>query len=467
MRWNFHSHAETAIGKATPYRLPKQLMLPRHLQTRAHDVSLEFSSTGIVDERGFRESKVASLSLNNSFHQKLETAAMRILFVTPLIPSQSDGRRPFNFLKHLAARYEIHLICFRLPEQSESDLVPLREMGVIVRNVIPLQAARYSLNCAFGLPLLRPLRVSWCWHPEMRDAIRSALRENFGVVHVDRERMGQYLPWIDRPNVLDLTDSLPLYYRRSLRARHTLAERAIDAWESITIPAYERWASCQARAVVVCSSVDAHEVRQNCPGLTPWVIENGVDVRQFSPKRRMASLEPKLILTGTMWYFPNIDAVRFYHQNLLPAIRRHFPYISTEIIGSRPTTELLRLNGVMGIRVIPDVPRMEDYLYTSDIYICPLRVASGLRNKLLEAMAAGMAVVTTRLGSEGIGVQSEVHVLYAETPDQFVEQIKRLIDDAGFRQRLGERARQYVQNHYTYSKLGNKLENLYSKLLKN
>jgi glycosyltransferase involved in cell wall biosynthesis len=391
---------------------------------------------------------------------------MRILFVTPVIPTQSDGRRPFNFLKYLTVNHEVHLICFQLPEQSESDLAPLREMGVRIRDVIPLKPMRYTLNCVFGLPLLRPLRVSWCWHPEMRQAIRSASQEKFSLVHVDRMRMGQYLPWIDSPKVLDITDSLPLYLRRSLRVPHTLIECAVDLWELITIPAYERWASNHANAVLVCSVVDAEEVRRNCHGLRPDVIENGVDVRQFSPKQRMESLEPKLIITGTLWYFPNVDAVRFYHQNVLPAVRRRFPYISTEIIGARPTAELTRLNGVMGIRVIPNVPRMEDFLYTNDIYVCPLRVASGLRNKLLEAMAAGMAVVTTSFGAEGIGLQPEEHALFAETPDQFVSQIERLIDDVRLRQRLGHTARQYVIKNYTYAALGDKLESVYRRLLK-
>jgi polysaccharide biosynthesis protein PslH len=390
---------------------------------------------------------------------------MKILFVTPVIPTQSDGKRPFNFLKYLTTKHEMHLICFRLPEQKDSDLAPLREMGVVIRAVIPLKRMRYLMNCGVGIPLLRPLRVSWCWDPEMRNAIRSMLRDSFRLVHVDRERMAQYLRWVGRPNVLDLTDSLPLYYKRSLQVPRTLSEHAIDAWELITISGYERWASKQANAVVVCSTVDSREINRNCCGLKPWVIENGVDVGQFSPKQRMVNPEPKLILTGTLWYFPNVDAVRFYYQDVLPAIRRFVPNISTDIIGSRPSAESIRLTGLMGIRVIPNVPRMEDCLYSNDIYLCPLRVASGLRNKLLEAMAAGMAIVTTRLGAEGIGVQAEEHVLFAETSDEFASQVRRLVNDELLRQRLGQNARKYVIRYHSHTALGEKLERLYLQLL--
>ena len=277
--------------------------------------------------------------------------------------------------------------------------------------------------------------------------------------------MAQYLRWVGRPNVLDMTDSLPLYYKRSLQVPRTLSERAIDAWELITISGFERWASKQASAVVVCSTVDAEEMNRNCQGLKPSVIENGVDVGQFSPKQRVVCPEPRLIMTGTLWYFPNVDAVRFYYQDILPAIRRLLPIIFTNIIGSRPSAELTKLNGSMGIQVIPNVPRMEDCLYSNDIYLCPLRVASGLRNKLLEAMAAGMAIVTTRLGAEGINVQAEEHVLFAETPDEFASQVQRLVNDELFRQRLGENARKYVIKHHSHTALGEKLESLYVRLL--
>ncbi|MBI1387685.1 MAG: glycosyltransferase [bacterium] len=390
---------------------------------------------------------------------------MKILFVTPVIPTQTDGRRPFNFLKYLTTRHEVHLICFQLPEQSTADLEPLHGMGVTVRNVLPLRKLRSSLNCLLGAPLLRPLRASWCRYPEMRRAIETALKENFDVVHIDRMRMGQYLPWIDRPNVLDLTDSLPLYLRRSLPFRKTLGERAVDAWEMFTIPAFERWTSRQADAVLLCSQIDADEVQKNLGDSAPVVIENGVDIQQFKPRERSDSPEPKFILTGTLFYFPNIDSVRFYRRDILPAIRRRFPAITTEIIGTRPTEEMLGLDGEMGIRIIPNAPRMEDCLYTNDVYLCPLRVAAGVRNKLLEAMAAGMAIITTRLGAEGISAVEDEHVLFAETPDEFVRQAERVMSDADLKRRLGENSRQYVTENHSYTVLGEKIEKLYQSVI--
>ncbi|MDP8245974.1 MAG: glycosyltransferase family 4 protein [Candidatus Hinthialibacter antarcticus] len=387
---------------------------------------------------------------------------MKILYVTPVIPTQTDGRRPYNFLKYISQRHETHLICMKLKNQSQADIDHLASMGVTVKYVHPIQPLNSVLQCALGLFLRRPLRASWCCSNHFRRVIRQAAKEEqYDVVHFDRLRMGQYMNEAHAPAMLDFTDSLPLYLKRSFRFRRSIKERLIDAWELFSIPNYERKLVRESSAALVCSSIDAEVFRQNTPGISIDVIANGVDSEQFQPRRHASDHNARCIITGTLFYFPNIDSVRFYWEDILPEVRRRFPWMETILVGTRPQDEICKLDGQQGILLVANAPQMEEQLFADDIYLCPLRVAAGVRNKLLEAMAAGMPIITTKLGAEGINVEHDKHVLFADTPNEFVDCIQRLQESPALQKSLGQAARNYVIQNHNYTSLGQKLEERY------
>jgi glycosyltransferase involved in cell wall biosynthesis len=392
---------------------------------------------------------------------------MKILLITPVVPTKSDGRRPYNFIKYLAKNHAIHLLCFRMPVQNDDDIRHLESMGVCVRYFL-LSQVKSVLSCCLGLFARMPLRVSWCRSASMRREIQRVCRENqFDIVHIDRMRMGQYANVIPYPTILDFTDSLSLYLQRSFPYRTKVTERLIDFWESKTIPDYEESILEDVNESLLCSDVDKACFIQFHPNSNPTVIENAVNPEQFNVKTHEEPYEAKCVITGTLFYFPNIDSVEYYARDILPLLLTSYPDLKTQWIGKRPKEEVLLYDGKKGVEVIADVPAMQDYLFADDIYVCPLRVAAGVRNKLLEAMSAGMPIVTTRLGAEGLAVQDGTHVLFAETPEEFFLQIKRVKADTALRLHLGRNARAYIQENHALEKIGKKLDAAYQRVIQN
>ena len=339
-------------------------------------------------------------------------------------------------------------------------------MGITV-NSFAVNPYKSAFQCGAGVFTQRSFRISWCGHKELRKALQNAsLSKSYDIVHIDRLRMGQYADVIRQPIVLDFTDSMMLYFQRSIPFRQKWGERLIDLWESKAIPLFETKILKKIKAGIFCSPIDLGVFKEDHPEAQQIeVIENAVDPNQFTIKDHGIDHKSRCVITGTLFYFPNVDSVFYYANEILPSLREAYPEMETQVIGTRPLKKLLKLNNINGMQIISDVPKMEEYLYHDDIYVCPLRVAAGVRNKLLEAMAAGMPIVTTKLGAEGLDVNNNGELLFAENSREYVYQIGRVLSDSSLRLSLSQNARKYVEERHSLEGLGNKLETLYIKVI--
>jgi len=178
-----------------------------------------------------------------------------------------------------------------------------------------------------------------------------------------------------------------------------------------------------------------------------------VDSDYFSPDTTLANPYPKqgkfIVFTGAMDYWPNCDAVQWFALQILPAIQERYPDAHFYIVGARPAKSVLALAKIDGVSVTGSVPDVRPYLAHADVAIAPLRIARGIQNKVLEAMAMAKTVVVSPQALNGIEARPDSEVLLATDPTQYVEHICRLF--SGLQQDLGSAARHQVQARYSWA----------------
>lgn len=184
------------------------------------------------------------------------------------------------------------------------------------------------------------------------------------------------------------------------------------------------------------------------------VVTNGVDLDFFNlhhPQRQQPQ-KPTLVFTGVMDYWPNIEGVQWFVERIFPRIRAVIPATAFYIVGSRPATDVRRLGRIAGIVVTGFVEDVRDYLSAADVCVVPLRIARGIQNKILEAMAMGKPVVTTSQAFEGIKAVSGQEIISADGEDMFAAAVIDLLQDRQKAESMGAKARQCVETHYSWDR---------------
>ena len=220
-----------------------------------------------------------------------------------------------------------------------------------------------------------------------------------------------------------------------------------------------------ADRVVVVSDEDAQILRQLNPGLSITAIPNGVDIAAFAHQPAVERHPDRLLFTGALGYPPNVDAALFLVNSIFPHIRAAHPATRLALVGRDPADSVTALDNLVGVEVVGPVEDMAESLSGATIYLCPMISGTGIKNKLLEAMANGLPCVATPLAVRGMKIRPGVDVLIESAGERFAEATIRLLEDEGLRQRIGQAGFEYVSRSHTWSAMADRYESIYLELI--
>ena len=383
---------------------------------------------------------------------------LRLLQIAPRVPWPLDTGaklRNYHLARALQGSMRVTLLAFG--EQSNSTQLDAAYERVVC---VP-RNERYSTgNIIRGALGRTPLPLLNYTTPEMSAALKRLLAEDrFDLVQVESVHLMNYLPllrsWSRTPVVCDWhnveSDLMRQYAEREPKvARRTYARRTARLMSEA-----EKRALKEFDAHITVSDEDRARLNSVNSGSRIFVIENGVDAVHYSNQH--SDKGNRIVFVGSMDYHANIDGATNFARNVWPVIHESNPGLRFTIIGREPAAEVRQLASRPGIEVTGSVDDVRPFYREALAAVVPLNVGGGSRLKILEAMAAGVPVVSTRLGAEGLNVSDGENILLADTPTQLASQTIGLIDDENLRATIVAGGRALVEAKYDWKILGAKL----------
>jgi glycosyltransferase involved in cell wall biosynthesis len=410
----------------------------------------------------------------------------RILVITPEYPyppEQGASLRNFYILLGLSGRYDVTLLSATKDEKLclDVDDSPLTEACRTIRIVhVPDRS-----------PVKRVSRLVTSRSPDMAHRFQDSTFEktlievlsdnsgglvdksHFNIAQIEGIELAQAMPIIRRCSpetriVYDAhnaeTDLQRSAFHTDLASVRRWPGAAYSYVQTRRLDRYEAWACQTADEVIAVSDSDADCLSRYRQGQAPTVIPNCIDLRDYESLPSSSNESFDLLFTGKMDYRPNVDAVLWFADEIWPRILEKRPETSWAIVGQKPHSRLEGLRTSPGITITGYVDRVQPYLAGTKVVVLPLRMGSGTRLKLLEALASSKPVVSTTLGAEGYPGVGETGVMIADDPEHYASSVLSLLDDRTKRQELGTAGSRYALN-YDWRRVIPMFDGVYNALL--
>lgn len=380
-----------------------------------------------------------------------------------------DRLIPYHLARELSARrHAIDLLAFY---DNPADLAEIPRYEQHFRSVTLIREPRRSLFSYWlraRLPNLRfPRQAEASWSAEMWRAIEAKLAQHaYDVVHLfGGVQVYEYHHLVaSLPNLIVPYESYSLWLERAVQEAASPLERAVARARHGMARRYERFMFDRYDRVVLLTDRDAEALKALNPATPTVTIPNGVDVDVFTPSGYEPD-EPALLFTGNYDYPPNLDAALRLAREIFPRVKQVVPEARLYLVGSNPPDALRAFAGD-DIAIPGRVPDLRPYFECSLIYVSPLRLGAGIKNKVLETLAMQTPLVATPLSCDGIPVEPGKHVLLANTDDEFVAQILTLMRTPRLREALARNGRQLVEEHFTWQHVADLYEELYLRIIR-
>jgi sugar transferase (PEP-CTERM/EpsH1 system associated) len=390
---------------------------------------------------------------------------MRMLFLSQLFPYPpicGGTIKSYNLLKHLAERHKVSFVSFVRKQPSQQEIDAVASICKEVRTIPIKRSAAANLRFAVeSLATGQSFIVARDRIRAMQRLVDDMLRSRqFDLVYVDHLQMAQYTAGWDRcPKVLD-EHNVEWKIIQRIAENHKFSPKGLYAeieWRNL-----RRW------ELNMCGKFDlVFTVTENDRETLTSANENlsnvlslpiGVDVASV-PKIELNPEAKDILSIGTMSWPPNIDAIEYFASDIYPLVKVGNPAARLVVAGSSPPESIRKLSRLdSSIEVTGFVEDLASVASKAAVFIVPLRSGSGLRVKILNAMAMGLPVVSTSVGCEGIGAENNRHLLIADNPREFADSVLRLISDFGLRRRLGEAGKRFVSENYSWEAIYDRMD---------
>ncbi len=384
---------------------------------------------------------------------------MKILIVTTKSPYPLfEGRalRTYNLLKQAAGDHEIHLLSF---VQTPEDLEGIEHMRSICKVVefekLYFDGAKTQILkdavCELFSPA--PLPIIKYRTAGMRARLKRLMAEHhYDLIHLDMLHLGEYIDLCGNTPVVLIEHNVEhvILDRRADNETRPL-QRAYLRYQARKLKAYEARACQRADHVVAVSELDAQQLRKLAPGAQISTVPNGVDTSFFAAQgtpRKPAHL----VFVGGFTWFPNLDAIRHFCEDILPLLVKAVPDLRLTVIGKQPDAPVVdEISRNPHVHLTGQVDDIRPYVDEAAAYIVPLRIGGGTRLKILDALSMSKAIISTSVGCEGLAVEDGQTIVIADTPEAFSQAIVKVLQDPAEAQAIGQRGRQLVEDRYDWA----------------
>ncbi|WP_419190630.1 TIGR03087 family PEP-CTERM/XrtA system glycosyltransferase [Saltatorellus ferox] len=375
---------------------------------------------------------------------------MNILFLAqrvPYPPNRGDKISTWRICERFSREHDLTIVAFA-HDQADLDAARVLNEEKGIRTIaIPHNERSQKIR---SLPLLltnKPLTLGVFSSKELERQVNELLPK-MDLGYAFSSSMGAFLtgkgvPWVMHFAELD-SDKW-----RQYADKHRFPMSVVYRREWKTLRAFESKISHETITNVFCTPLEEDIFQKEIPGCPSTVMRNGVALDHYQPSPDAAE-DGHLVFIGVMDYFPNVDGCVWFANEIFPLIRREVPHARFTIVGSKPTAEVLALGSRDAIEVTGFVDDPREYLKKAAVSVAPLRVARGIQNKVLEALAMGLPTVGTTSATQGVEGTPGQDFLVADTAEAFAARVVELLKDPARARALGDRGREFVEGTYDW-----------------
>jgi sugar transferase (PEP-CTERM/EpsH1 system associated) len=380
----------------------------------------------------------------------------------PFPPNKGDKIRSFHFLQALAKNFDVYLGTF-IDDPQDGKYVDTVKQYCRESCFVELEPRVAKITSLQGLLTGQALSLPYYRSAKLRHWVAAVVAEKqIDTVLIFSSPMAQFV--MDNPRIKLYADFVDVDSDkwRQYAEKKPWPTKLIYRREARRLLAFEKQIARQAVKTLFVSEREAELFKTLAPESSERIgfVNNGVNIDYFNPNASYPAVfsdaEPTVVFTGAMDYWANIDAVQWFADKVFPLIKKQYSNAKFYIVGSKPSKTVLELAKQEGVTVTGSVDDVRPYVAHADVVVAPLRIARGIQNKVLEAMALGKTVVASGYAAEGIPLHRGLDVKIADDADDYAQQVIAVLEQ-GNAERVSKENRAFVEAHFSWEKSAREL----------